>query len=518
MASVVRDLNGRKRIQFTDESGIRRTVRLGKCSQRAAKDVRDKLEALLGSLSLGMPVEPDVRRWLDSLSNDFYRRLVAAGLAPSRESKAPLTLGELCDQYVSGRSDVRERTRFVYRHSVQSLLEFFGAGKLLADLTEADGEGWSRYLTEKGLALATARKRTQVVKQILDNAVKRRILPANPFAALKSASVANPSRQFFVDRATAERVLAACPDAEWRCLFALARFGGLRIPTEALALTWADVDLGERRILVHSPKTARHVGKGERWIPLFPELAGPLQECFDQAPEGAVCVIRRRRKSNVNLRTEFGRIVQRAGLTIWEKPFQNCRATRATELAETYPAHVVAAWMGHSERIAERHYLQATSEHFAKAAQNAAHYLAVPSRNDRKVTSTDAQENADFPVCTATYHNVQPNPLRPTGFEPVTPGLGNRCSILLSYGRIRGNYYTVPTRPPSMLRRGGRSWASCLAGTILQAVRCPKHSVLLSGVYSDGVVRYLSPRRGDRQPLDVLLSSDSPLISPERAV
>ena len=35
---------------------------------------------------------------------------------------------------------------------------------------------------------------------------------------------------------------------------------------------------------------------------------------------------------------------------------------------ETYPAHVVVAWIGHSETVARKHYLQTTDTHFEKAA------------------------------------------------------------------------------------------------------------------------------------------------------
>ena len=66
-------------------------------------------------------------------------------------------------------------------------------------------------------------------------------------------------REFFVTREMASRVLEACPDAEWRLIFALSRFGGLRCPSETLALKWEHVDWARSRIHVQSPKTAHHV-------------------------------------------------------------------------------------------------------------------------------------------------------------------------------------------------------------------------------------------------------------------
>ena len=42
----------------------------------------------------------------------------------------------------------------------------------------------------------------------------------------------------------------------------------------------------------------------------------------------------RYRDANANLRTRLARIIERAGLEVWPKLFQNLRLTRETELAE----------------------------------------------------------------------------------------------------------------------------------------------------------------------------------------
>ena len=218
-----------------------------------------------------------------------------------------------------------------------------------------------------GLAPNTIRKRISNAKQFFQDAVAREVLTKNPFIELNGSVGANHERDYFITREVADQVLEACPDDQWRLLFALSRFGGLRCPSEHLALRWTDIDWATCRMRVTSPKTEHYEGGGYRVVPLFPELRGELDRVFTKRDNDQPFVIFRYRQTNANLRTQFQRILKQAGIQPWPKLFQNLRASRATELADEYPEHVAAAWIGHSPDIAKRHYWRVTEEHFTNA-------------------------------------------------------------------------------------------------------------------------------------------------------
>lgn len=83
-------------------------------------------------------------------------------------------------------------------------------------------------------------------------------------------------------------------------------------------------------------KTQRHAGKGAREIPIVPELLPLLFEAFEQAEDGATHVITRCRHSTGNLRTQFQRIIRRAGYEPWPRLWQNLRASRESELVRPH--------------------------------------------------------------------------------------------------------------------------------------------------------------------------------------
>jgi len=416
MASVVNRPNGRREIQFTDPSGKRKTIRLGKMPKRNAETVKTRVEHLLTSQISRQPLDGDTAKWVASLDDVLAGRLAAVGLISQRDSAF---LGEYIDGYIDSRTDLKPRTRIKFNATRDYLLEFFGGNRNLRDITPGNADDWRVFLLGKGMVENTVRKRTQIAKQFFTAAVRRKLIESNPFADLKSTVQANPERFYFVTREDADKVLAACPDAEWRLIFALSRFGGLRCPSEHLALTWDCIDWANGRIRIASPKTEHHAGKAARVIPIFPELRPHLADVFDQAPEGSVHVINRYRDTNTNLRTQLTRIIERAGLEPWPKLFQNLRSTRQTELEESYPSHVVCAWIGNSKAVAAKHYLQVTDEHFASATQN-------PTQTAHDNADCDGQQNQETPAMSGVdmpgqwWTSVQ---VAEEGLEPPTRGL-----------------------------------------------------------------------------------------------
>jgi len=100
----------------------------------------------------------------------------------------------------------------------------------------------------------------------------------------------------------------------------------------------------------------------------FPELEFYLDEVGDAlSDKRSEFVITLHRGINANLRTQFKRILTRAGVKPSPKLFQNLRANRATELVGEFPPHVAAEWLGHSTLVAQKHYWQVTDLDFTRA-------------------------------------------------------------------------------------------------------------------------------------------------------
>ncbi len=388
MASIGKDPGGRKRILFVAPDGRRKTIRLGKLSIRAAEGVKYRVEHLLSSKIAGHAVEADTAQWVASLEPTLAEKLAAAGLIPRPEIA---TLGEFINSYINGRNDAKSGTIDHLRRVRTDLVNFFGADKPMGEVTVGDADNFRRDLIGRGLASNTVRRRCGRAKQFWNVAIDHELITRNPFVKQKVTVGANRERDYFLSREDSQKILEACPDGQWRLIFALSRFGGLRCPSEHLALTWEDVDWSRQRLLVTSPKTAHHEGKGERWIPIFPELKPHLEAAFEQAEEGESRIITRYTNAKQNLRTQFERIIKRAGLIPWEKLFQNLRLSRATELANEFPAHVAAEWLGHSAMVAVKHYWRTTDDDYEKAtlekppagcaAQKAAQQAHVKGRN-----------------------------------------------------------------------------------------------------------------------------------------
>ncbi len=445
MASIGTDPNGHRRILFVAGDGSRKTVRLGKCSERDAEQVCRHVEELSAATIHGQPVRRETAVWLSGIADKLYCRLARAGLVEARSHAVGAKLGAALTAYLDGRADVKPATRIVYGQVIRDLKNHFGENRNPRSITPGQADDFKQWLIGRKLASTTVCKRLKVARSLFHALRRRRLLAENPFDGVNLKAAGIKDRQRFITREEVASVLDACPDHHWRTIVGLSRYGGLRCPSEVLSLRWQDINWETGRVVVPSPKTEHHgAEKANRVIPLFPELRIILMEAFEAAQEGAEFVVHQRfRKAamgpggwqNANLRTTFTKIVRRAGLTPWPRLFHNLRASRETELVESYPVQVVTSWLGNTPTIAMRHYLMTTDAHFEaairgggkdeKAAQNPAQQLHAGRRNDSHTESPDLKNPA---YCGVLRGDATPNEIARTGgMEPARLELATFC-------------------------------------------------------------------------------------------
>ncbi|QOV92540.1 site-specific integrase [Humisphaera borealis] len=427
MATIGTEPNGYRRVLFVAADGSRKTVRLGKCSERDAEQICRHIEALAATTIHGQPLPRPTAIWVGDVGDKLHDRLARASLVEPRVAVESTKLGAFTDSYLLQRAgDVKPGTMIVMRQARRWLVKFLGEGKAVASVTPSDADAYRAFLQSESRAKATVAKWCGYARHFFEVARRRRLISENPFSHIKGTVRGNPARRKFIPATDVQKVIDAAHDPQWKLLIALARWGGLRIPSEALALTWNDVDFHGKRFVVRSSKTEHHQDGGVRVVPMFPELEAHFHAVFAAAPEGSIYVISRYRDAAMNLRTQLVRYITAAGLTPWPKPWQNMRATRATELADLYPSHVCAGWLGHTEAVADEFYRQTTDEHFRRATEAARNPAQQSPAGDRRVPSVPSGVSTQTPHYQGNAVScdvVQNGGLGALGFEPRTKGL-----------------------------------------------------------------------------------------------
>jgi integrase len=380
MAGLTTHKGGKKRgshlISFM-RGDEKKRIYLGKIPERIATKVLGHVKDLIAASLGGVAVTPATSRWLAEIDDSLATKLVKVGLIAPRKSKeqSVTTLGAFTQGYIDG-LNVKPSTRMHLNLTRRYLIEHFGENRPLGEITLGDADDWRRWLSTK-LADNTVRRYCGRAKQFFRAAARKKLIPESPFGDMKDCRVnGNRERDYFVTLDEAQKVLDACPDTQWRLLFALSRFGGLRCPSEHTQLKWSDVDFDGGRMTVHSPKTEQHDGHEKRVMPIFAKLRPYLEAAKAEAARDTEFVIsipaverfRNGTGKKPNLSTRIKKIIKKAGLKPWPKLFQNLRSSRQTELAKSFPEHVICEWIGNSQVVARKHYLRPTTDDFDRAA------------------------------------------------------------------------------------------------------------------------------------------------------
>ena len=382
---------GNWQVNFS-ERGKQRTLYLGRdftlaSADRIAKIVTD----ILSHRKRGERMPVEICRKIESLPVRVRKSFERHGLVGGVSC---WSVGDLLKSFYESKSHLKVKTQNTYKMFGNRLLEFFGEERRLDSIERLDCEGFKnqRFGKFSPCTLSTGVRRCRAIFAF---AVKSKWISENPFVGLVSRVDVNLDRQYYVDRETIYRVMEHCRDDHDRLLLALARFGGLRIPSEIRQLRYCD--FSDRVIHIH-----KDTKTGARDVPFF----GEIREIFERLTQAGLS------KCNPadlvfgdlgSFRKRILAVIRASGVKRWEKLFINLRSSCITDMSEQgYSEKMLDSMFGNSARIRSKHYVQFRKDReYAKVLEDNERLLKILRDGGTKTTLSE-EEIRELLVSTVT--------------------------------------------------------------------------------------------------------------------
>lgn len=362
MASLYTERDGSYRVQLYLPNGSRKLIHLGKVSRSDAKYFLSKLESILLSAKVGrLDTDPE---WISRLPDRIAEKLESWGLCSQRKRHRDMRLEAMIAAYCDSRADLKPITLARLKAAGARMVEELG-NRHISSITDGDAGRYASTLRSK-LGSSTAGRELKRARQFFTAWAGDRLIQRNPFSSVSVHSHADQGRSRYIEPATITAILEkiACP--EIKAVVALARYCGLRIPSEPMALKWIDVDWEKSRLTIRSAKLEAH-GTAIRQCPIFPEARPFLDALWDLQLHDTNVFSRYRSSAATHYRSNLIAAIEKAGIEAWPKLWVNLRASCRTDLEKRFPNHVCNAWLGHSGKVAEKHYLRVNDEDWKEA-------------------------------------------------------------------------------------------------------------------------------------------------------